>query len=137
MPVLLTLILDQVDIVMTGLFVLLRSGVGGGIALAFGWIRSNTEIFPFGLLQLAFGLPAFYFLCRFQIAGNSIKRLWLCYGAWTLVVAFFSRVFKDNHLGYILALFDLGFLSDASAIPLAILRSEANGNLPRLLYPDG
>jgi hypothetical protein len=49
MPVLLTLILDQVDIVMTGLFVLLRSGVGGGIALAFGWIRSNTEIFPFGL----------------------------------------------------------------------------------------
>ncbi len=35
MPVLLTLILGQVDIVMTGLFVLLRSGIGGGIALAF------------------------------------------------------------------------------------------------------
>jgi hypothetical protein len=35
MPVLLTFILGQVDIVMTGLFVLLRSGDGGGIALAF------------------------------------------------------------------------------------------------------
>jgi hypothetical protein len=35
MPVLLTFILGQIDIVTTGLFVLLRSGVGGGIALAF------------------------------------------------------------------------------------------------------
>ena len=35
MPVLLTFILGQIDIVMTGLFVLLRSGIGGGIALAF------------------------------------------------------------------------------------------------------
>ena len=35
MPVLLTFILGQVDIVMTGLFVLLRSGIGSGIALAF------------------------------------------------------------------------------------------------------
>ncbi len=35
MPVLLTLILGQVDIVMLALFVLLRSGVAGGVALAF------------------------------------------------------------------------------------------------------
>ena len=35
MPVLLTFILGQVDIVMTGLFVILRSGIAGGIALAF------------------------------------------------------------------------------------------------------
>jgi hypothetical protein len=34
MPVLLTFILGQVDILMTGLFVLLRSGIGGGIAMA-------------------------------------------------------------------------------------------------------
>ena len=44
MPILLTFLLGQVDILMTGLFVLLRSGVAGGIALAFMALKPQLVI---------------------------------------------------------------------------------------------
>jgi len=44
MPILLTLLLGQVDILMTGLFVLLRSGAAGGIALAFLALKPQLVI---------------------------------------------------------------------------------------------
>lgn len=44
MPVLLTFLLGQVDIVMTALFVLLRSGVASGIALAFIALKPQLVI---------------------------------------------------------------------------------------------
>lgn len=86
----------------------------GGIALALGWIPSHVSTFPFGVLQAAVGLPVLVLLCRYQIAANSLRRLWLSYGWMTLTIAFFSRVFNDNHLGFILSILASGLLSDES-----------------------
>ncbi len=88
----------------------------GGLALALGWIPNNAAYFPFDLLQLAFGLPTFVLLLLYQRARNSASRMWIAYAAMTVVIAFFSRVFNDNHLGYVLSLFALGALSDRSEI---------------------
>jgi hypothetical protein len=89
----------------------------GGIALAWGWIPSNASYFPFTFLQLLFGLPTLAVLCRWQMARNTLGRVWLCYGMLTLVIAFFSRVFNDNHLGYILTLLALGTLTEPNTVP--------------------
>ncbi|MBI5029624.1 MAG: DUF2029 domain-containing protein [Chloroflexi bacterium] len=44
MPILLTFLLGQVDILMAGLFVALRSGIGGGIALAIMMLKPQLVI---------------------------------------------------------------------------------------------
>ncbi len=84
----------------------------GGILLALGIIKSGTAYFPFDLFQLAFALPALLVLLRYQLARNTLPRMWLAYASLALVVAFCSRIFNDNHLGFILSLYALGFLSD-------------------------
>jgi hypothetical protein len=84
----------------------------GGIALTLGWIGDPLDVFPFGVLQLIFGLPVLFLLIRYQLAQNTTGRMWLCYGLFTFVIAFFSRVFNDNHLGYILTVFAIGALTE-------------------------
>ncbi len=87
----------------------------GSIAQALGWITDNTSTYPFSLFQLAFGLPAMVLLLRHQFTHNTVGNLLLCGGLLTLVVAFFSRVFNDNHLGYILLLLVIGGLAEVDA----------------------
>ncbi len=82
----------------------------GGIALALGWMPNNLARFPFEWLQLLFGLPTLFLFLRFQLRENSVARLWLSYALFFLVIAFFSNVFNDNHLGYFITLVALGAL---------------------------
>jgi hypothetical protein len=84
----------------------------GGIALAFGWIPNERANAPFTLLQIIFGAPTLVWLGWLQLRRNSIRAVWLNYAALTLVIAFFSRVFNDNHLGYITSLFILGMFTE-------------------------
>lgn len=84
----------------------------GGLALALGWIPSESTIFPFERLQPLFGIPTLVALIWFLDERTAISRLWLCCGILTLVISFFSRVFNDNYLGYLGNLIILGILSD-------------------------
>ncbi len=94
------------------------SSVGfGGLALALGWIPSNTSPFPFEQLELALGLPTLGALVWLQSKHNTLSRMWLGCGLLTLVMGFFSHVFNDNHLGFALSLIALGLFSDAPALP--------------------
>lgn len=82
----------------------------GGIALSLGWIPNNLTHLPFEWLQLIFGVPTLVALWRFQLARNSVSRLWLSYALLLFVIAFFSNVFNDNHLGFNITLFVVGAL---------------------------
>jgi hypothetical protein len=90
----------------------IRSLGFGGFALALGWIASDTAAFPFERLQLLFGIPVLIGLLRFLCDRISISRLWICCGILTFVISFFSRVFNDNYLGYLLNLALLGVIAD-------------------------
>lgn len=90
----------------------IRSLGFGGFALALGWIPNDTATFPFERLQLLFGILVLIGLLRFLRDRISISRLWLCCGILTFVISFFSRVFNDNYLGYLLNLALIGAIAD-------------------------
>lgn len=93
----------------------------GGVALQTGWIANKTDLFPFSVLQLIFGLPTLLLLLGQQWTHNTDGRMWVSYGFLTLVIAFFSRVFNDNHMGYIILLFAIGALTnDVEPEPSAV-----------------
>lgn len=107
MPVLLTFILGQVDIIMTGLVVLLRSGIGGGIALAFlvlkpqlvlllapwmlwrWWQRDRRQILVFGLVLGVLVVGAFVaqpdWLARFFARSSDRTRAGISSSLWGLL----------------------------------------------------
>ena len=83
----------------------------GGLALALGWIHSNTAQFPFGVFQALFGLPVLGAMASVQQKRNTIAQVWLGYAVLLFVVGLFSHVFNDNHLGYIICLLAIGLLA--------------------------
>jgi hypothetical protein len=84
----------------------------GGLALAAGWIPNEYTVFPFGALQLVFGLPTLAGLMYLQIRRNTLAQMWVAYAGLGLVVGFFAHVFNDNHLGFFLSVFAIGVLTD-------------------------
>ncbi len=85
----------------------------GDAAIALGWVPNNLAPFPFGWLQLIFGLPALAALCGFQLKHNTLARLWFCYALFLFIISFFSNVFNDNHFGFIITLFAIGAFCQA------------------------
>lgn len=88
----------------------------GTLLLACGVIKSNTAYFPFWILQLIFGLPLLIYLLRKQLKENNVSRCWLGYGIFLTIMAFLSRFFQINYLGYAIAVLSIGFLVDTPAI---------------------
>jgi hypothetical protein len=104
-------------------------GVGlGGLGVALGWIPSQVSPFPFEQLQLLFGLPALSILIWFQCKRNTLSSLWLCCGLFTLLLGFFSHVFNDNHLGFVLSLLAIGILSNAERVAAVQTESMRPGS---------
>jgi len=81
--------------------------------IALGALASRTAELPFWILQLAIGLPLLVVLARAQMRNHSIKvMLWAASG-WSFAIAFLSRAFLDNHIGFIVSLAVLAyFVSD-------------------------
>ncbi|GEM_PF-1188022 len=88
----------------------------GALLLACGVIKSNTAYFPFWILQLIFGLPLLIYLLRKQLKENNVSRCWLGYGIFLAIMAFLSRYFHINHLGYAIAALSIGLLVDLPSI---------------------
>jgi uncharacterized membrane protein len=88
----------------------------GALLLACGIIKSNTAYFPFWILQLIFGLPLLIYLLKRQRRENNLQRCWLNYGIFLTPMAFLSRFFQTNYLGYAIAVFSIAFFVDTPAI---------------------
>jgi uncharacterized membrane protein len=88
----------------------------GALLLACGVIKSNTAYFPFWILQLIFGLPLLIYLLKKQRRENNLQRCWLNYGIFLTIMAFLSRFFQTNYLGYAIAVFSIAFFVDTPAI---------------------
>ena len=87
------------------------------LLLACGVIKSNTAYFPFWILQLIFGLPLLIYLLKKQRRENNLQRCWLNYGIFLTLMAFLSRFFQTNYLGYGIVVLSLGFLIDPAPPP--------------------
>ena len=85
------------------------------LVLAFGWVQSRFDYWPFWLPQIIFSLPILLILLRRQTADNSAGRALWSYGLFLAVFFFVSRFLNENYLGYILACLTLGALINAKA----------------------
>ncbi|MFH1126111.1 MAG: glycosyltransferase 87 family protein [Candidatus Altiarchaeota archaeon] len=88
----------------------------GGYGLAamlvqFGFMKSS-DYFPFWIPQLVVGLPLLYILLRRQWNNNTMGAMITNYAILTFVVLFSSRLFQDNHLGYVASMLALGYYLD-------------------------
>lgn len=88
----------------------------GALLLACGFIKSNTAYFPFWILQLIFGLPLLIYLLKKQRRENNLQRCWLNYGIFLTIMAFLSRFFQTNYLGYVIAVLSIAFLVETPVI---------------------
>lgn len=89
----------------------------GVLLLAVGALRSPLQTFPYWLLQLAFGLPLLFIMLRRVKAHRDLSEMLIGYGLVLFTIAFFSQLFHDNYLGYIVTVLALAwFVTDTRAI---------------------
>lgn len=88
-------------------------------------IPSDAIHSPFEVLQWIIGIPLLILLSYRQLRRNSISQLWLGYALLLGVMGYFSHVFNDNHIGYVLSLFALSIFSDEHRRPAAVPEKPA------------
>ncbi|MBI4675636.1 MAG: DUF2029 domain-containing protein [Chloroflexi bacterium] len=103
--------------------IIIYPGAGGGVTnypikslglgfwlVEFGVVEHNTDAFPFAWFELLFGVPLFGLLLWVQKKQQALSRVVMNYALVLVVIMFFSRVFNDNHLGYLITWLGFGFL---------------------------
>ena len=71
--------------------------------------------FPFGVLQIAIGLPLAYGLLRRQWRQPNLPAAIAGFALLLFISQFFSRIFNDNYLGLIIALMAVAALMEAES----------------------
>jgi len=82
----------------------------GTLLLAVGIIPSPESPFPFGVLEVAFGIPTLILLLRWQWRENTLSRAWIGFAVFSFVVEYFSRFFNDNYVIFVLQALVIGAL---------------------------
>ncbi|NOZ49850.1 MAG: hypothetical protein GXP37_07345 [Chloroflexi bacterium] len=77
--------------------------------LASGTLADRFAIWPFWIPELLFSLPLLLLLLRKQYRHNTLGQVYWNGAMLLLVFSFFSRFLNENYLGYMLALFALGY----------------------------
>jgi len=80
------------------------------LLLAMGVIPSPESPFPFGVLEVAFGIPTLILLLRWQWRENTLSRAWIGFAVFSFVVEYFSRFFNDNYVIFVLQALVIGAL---------------------------
>lgn len=89
----------------------LIKGVGfANVPLALGWVSDKTSFFPFWIPELVVGLPVLLFLVLWQQKVNTLGRAIIAHSVFFFLVIYFSRTMNPNYIGYIMALFAMGYL---------------------------
>lgn len=84
----------------------------GMLLVSLGLLPSNMAQFPFGVLQIAIGLPVAYGLLRRQWRRPDLPAAIVGFALLLFISQFFSRIFNDNYLGLIIALMAVAPLMD-------------------------
>ncbi len=87
------------------------------LVLAFGWVKSRFDMWPFWIGELLLAGPLMGALLWRQWQENRLGRALWSYGVFLLAFFFVSRFLNENYLSYILAFLVLGALirEDAGA----------------------
>ncbi len=80
------------------------------LLLATGVIPSAEAQFPFGVLEVVFGIPTLILLLRWQWRENTLQRVWVGFAVLSFVVEYFSRFFNDNYVIFVLQALMIGAL---------------------------
>jgi hypothetical protein len=64
---------------------------------AVGVIPTAYSAFPFGILELVFGIPTLILLLVRQRHTNTLQQVWLGFAVLSFVIEYFSRFFHDNY----------------------------------------
>jgi hypothetical protein len=84
----------------------------GMLLVSMGLLPSNMAQFPFGVLQMAIGLPAAFWLLRRQWRAPDLPAAIAGFAILLFISQFFSRIFNDNYLGLIIAVMAVAALMD-------------------------
>jgi hypothetical protein len=68
------------------------------LMLAGGLLPTANAAFPFGIIEIAVGIPVLLLLLIRQQRQNTLQFVWLGFAIFSLVVEFISRFFNDNYL---------------------------------------
>ncbi len=79
------------------------------IVLALQLVSSRFAYWPFWIPQLLISLPLLLWLMRWQTRDNTLAGATWRYGLFLFVFLFVSRFMNENYLGYVLALWALGY----------------------------
>lgn len=82
------------------------------LLLWLGVISHPEAAFPFGMLELLFGLPILVWLLRRQWQDNTLPTVWLGFALFSFTFQFFSRFFSDNYFVFILQLLVIAYFMD-------------------------
>ncbi len=84
----------------------------GMLLVSLGLLPSTMTPFPFGVVQIAIGLPVAYGLLRRQWRRPQLPEAVAGFAILLFISQFFSRIFNDNYLGLIIALMAVAALMD-------------------------
>jgi hypothetical protein len=87
----------------------------GMLLVSLGLLPSNTTQFPFGVLQIAIGLPVGFVVLRRQWLQPNLPAAIAGFAILLFISQFFSRIFNDNYLGLIISLMASAALMDGEA----------------------
>ncbi len=87
----------------------------GMLLVSLGLLPSNMAQFPFGVLQIAIGLPVAYVLLRRQWRDPDLLAAIAGFAILLFITQFFSRIFNDNYLGLFIAIMAVAALMDGDA----------------------
>jgi hypothetical protein len=79
------------------------------LLLAFGGVPSAEAQFPFGVLEVAFGIPTLILLLRWQWRANTLRQVWIGFAVLSFVVEYFSRFFNDNYVIFVFQVLVIAF----------------------------
>ena len=86
----------------------------GMLLVSLGLLSSTMAQFPFGVLQIAIGLPVIFVLLRRQWRKPNLPAAIAGFALLLFISQFFSRIFNDNYLGLIIATMAVAALTDVS-----------------------
>jgi hypothetical protein len=84
----------------------------GMLLVSLGLLPSTMAQFPFGVLQIAIGLPVIFVLLRRQWRKPDLPAAIAGFALLLFISQFFSRIFNDNYLGLIIAIMAVAALMD-------------------------
>ncbi len=81
------------------------------LVLAWGWVQSRLDYWPFWILEVLVCVPLLIFLLRQQWRNNTMATAAWAYALLLFVFFYLSRFLNENYLGYLLAFLALGYFT--------------------------